>query len=111
MNCRSFFPGYQISDAAITDVRRIERIWRTCRQQYGQSGPWLFGEFSIADAMYAPVVMRFRSVDLDLDDTSRAYYETMHECPAVQRWLAEGRVEEDVLDEDEIDWPSELIPA
>ena len=109
MNCRKFFPGYKLSDSAMADVERIERIWQTCRENYGSSGPWLFGKFSIADAMYAPVVMRFRSMDLELNANSREYYDTMHACPAVQRWLAEGRVETETIEEDELDWSSRDI--
>ena len=109
MNCRKFFPGYKLSESGTADVARIEQIWKTCRDNYGQAGPWLFGDFSIADAMYAPVVMRFRSMELDLGDTSRAYFDTMHACPAVQRWLAEGRVEPEIVEEDELDWPSRHI--
>ena len=109
MNCRSYFPGYQLSEAALKDVSRIQQIWNTCRATYGQNGPWLFGAFSIADAMYAPVVMRFRSVDVELDSVSRAYYDTMHQSSAVAQWLEEGALETDTLKEDELDWPSEAI--
>ena len=86
MNCRSYFPGYQLSEAALSDIQRIMTIWNRCRENYAQKGPWLFGEFSIADAMYAPVVMRFRSVDVELDSVSKQYCETMHKCDAVKLW-------------------------
>jgi glutathione S-transferase len=109
MNCRRFFPGYTLGPSALKDVKRISEIWNTCRQQYGQDGPWLFGRFCIADAMYAPVVMRFRSIDIKLDPVSQVYYDTMHECGAVKLWLAQGAAETDVLEEDEIDWPSEAL--
>jgi glutathione S-transferase len=109
MNCRRFFPGYTLSDAALKDVERIREIWNTSRARYGQEGPWLFGRFSIADAMYAPVVMRFRSAEIELDPVSQAYFDTMHQCDAVKQWLADGAAETDVLEEDEIDWPSEAL--
>jgi glutathione S-transferase len=109
MNCRRFFPGYTLGDTALEDVDRIRAIWNTCRQQHAKDGPWLFGRFCIADAMYAPVVMRFRSIDIKLDPISQAYCDTMHECDAVKLWLAQGAAEIDVLEEDEIDWTSEAL--
>ena len=109
MNCRAYFPNYTLSEAGLKDISRIQQIWNTCRATYGQSGPWLFGEFSIADAMYAPVVMRFRSVDLDLDPVSKSYCDTMHQNSAVMQWLAEGAMETDTLKEDELEWPSQRI--
>ncbi len=109
MNCRRFFPGYKASDATLVDVARISAIWNHCRSHYGDNGPWLFGEFSIADAMYAPVVMRYRSVEVELDEVSQAYCATMHNCPSVQQWLAEGKHEKEIVEEDELDWPSQTI--
>ncbi|MXZ80004.1 MAG: glutathione S-transferase [Gammaproteobacteria bacterium] len=110
MNCRRFFPGYSLSDDSLSDVRRIQQIWNMCRERYGRDGPWLFGRFTVADAMYAPVVMRFRSAEVELDAVSREYFETMHECDAVKRWLAEGRAEAEIVDYDELDWPSTELP-
>lgn len=109
MNCWRFFPGYKVGESAIKDIERIQEIWTTCRNAYGQNGPWLFGDFSIADAMYAPVVMRFRSIEIELDPVSQGYYETMHGCSAVKQWLAGGNVEEEIVEKDEIDWSSEAI--
>ena len=60
MNLRRRFPGYQLSDQALAEVDRIQVLWRYCRKRFADNGPWLFGRFTIADAMYAPVVMRFR---------------------------------------------------
>ncbi len=109
MNCRRFFPGYVIGEQAKKDINRIQQLWCYCRKNYGQSGPWLFGEFTIADAMYAPVVMRFRSVDVELNDVSQAYCETMNQCDAVAEWLDHARLEDHLFDEDELDWPSRLL--
>jgi len=109
MNCRKYFPGYKLSDAAIGDVKRIMAIWSKCRNEFGKDGPWLFGDFCIADAMYAPVVMRFRSADVDLDKNSKMYYQTMHACDVVRLWLEESMAETETLEEDELDWPSESL--
>lgn len=109
MNCHRYFPGYRLNDSASEDVKRIQAVWRRCRTMYGKNGPWLFGDFSIADAMYAPIVMRFRSIDIKLDLTSQEYCETMHACGAVQQWLAEAKTETAVIDKDELDWPGEPV--
>ena len=58
----------------------------------------------------APVVMRLRSVEMTLDDVAQKYWQTMHDCPSVQKWIAKGYAEDEVLAEDEIDWTGELIP-
>lgn len=106
MNCRKYFPGYQLGKAALQDVKRIQQVWNSCREQFGVGGPWLFGRFGIADSMYAPVVMRFRSADVKLDSVSQAYCQTMRECTAVKKWLAEASSETEIVDMDELDHPS-----
>lgn len=109
MNCRKYFPDYQLSNTAIEDVKRIQQIWNLCREQYGGGGPWLFGRFGIADSMYAPVVMRFRSMDIKLDRVSQEYCFTVCECAAVKKWLAEASSETEIVDEDELDHPSVVL--
>jgi glutathione S-transferase len=59
----------------VSDIWRIDAIWSACRMEYGADGGWLFGDFSIADAMFAPVVFRFQTYGADLSPESRAYYE------------------------------------
>ncbi|EIF29150.1 glutathione S-transferase [Burkholderia sp. Ch1-1] len=85
MNIRASFPGKNATPGALADIARIEAIWRDCLDTYG--GPFLFGEFSIADAMYAPVVMRFRTWQPALSDVSRAYVQRVTELPAVKAWI------------------------
>ncbi len=77
--------------AIAEDVARIVEIWRMCRKTYGGNGQYLFGEFSAADAMYAPVVSRFVSYDLDLanygdDGVAAAYVATMMKLPGMVAW-------------------------
>ncbi len=70
------------------DIDRVEEIWSECRSRFGKSsGPWLFGEYSIADAMYAPVVLRFNTYGAQLSETARWYMATVIEDPAMQSWL------------------------
>jgi len=109
MNCRRRFPGFRPSPAASRDIDRLNSVWRFCRQQFGREGPWLFGDFSLADCMYAPVVMRLVSYCIELDEISGAYVDTLYNSPAAQAWIALGKAEKEIIREDEADWPSEPI--
>jgi glutathione S-transferase len=86
------------------DIDRIEAIWADCRDRFGESGggPWLFGQFSIADAMYAPVVLRFNTYGAPLTQGARSYVATTLEAPAMQEWLLAARNEKEVLTDYEI---------
>jgi glutathione S-transferase len=75
------------------DVARIDEIWRDCRQRFGKSGPWLFGDYSIADAMFAPVVTRFNTYSIDVSPESRAYMKVALADPVFQEWLQAARAE------------------
>ena len=106
MNCKRSFPGFKPTAAAHRDIERVVDIWRFCRQRYGEAGSWLFGGFTIADCMFAPVVMRLISYEVALDDITREYVDTFYKLPALQEWIAAGKAETEVIDEDEADWPS-----
>lgn len=81
------------SNEAEADIRRIERIWENCRASYGASGPFLFGEFSIADCMYAPVVGRFFTYGVSLSPTAKAYMDTVWALAPMQAWLEAAKIE------------------
>ncbi len=106
MNCRRRFPGFRPSAEAQRDIDRVLGLWNFCRERYGAAGPWLFGEFSVADCMYAPVVMRLLSYEISLDPVSSRYAQTLYESPAMQQWVKAGAAEKEVIGEDEADWPS-----
>jgi glutathione S-transferase len=72
---------------------RIETIWRQCREQYGQGGPFLFGHFTAADAMYAPVVTRFDTYGGELAPDTRAYVDAVLATPAMREWYAGAAAE------------------
>jgi len=72
---------------------RIEAIWRQCREQYGKGGPFLFGHFTAADAMYAPIVTRFDTYGGELAADTRAYVDAVLATPAMQHWYAEAAKE------------------
>ena len=82
-----------LSDAARGDVARIEAAWAHARETYGQAGPFLFGEFSAADAMFAPVVNRFHAYAVPVAPATRAYMDAVMALPAWKAWIADGQAE------------------
>ena len=97
MNCRKIFPGKGHTPEVLQDVARIVGIWQDCRARYATSGPFLFGHFTIADAMYAPVVLRFRTYAVDLPAESRAYVDDIFALPAMREWLAAAHEEVETI--------------
>lgn len=91
-------PGPRNGEAT-ADVARIVALWRDCRDRFGAGGPFLFGGFSAADAMYAPVVTRLVHYGFALDDDTRAYVDAVLALPAMRRWTAEAAAEPWVLPE------------
>lgn len=89
MNCRKRVHDHPTSADAQRDIARIRTIWREARERFGVDGPFLFGAFGIADAMYAPVVLRFISYDVALDRIERAYADAILALPALREWLEE----------------------
>jgi glutathione S-transferase len=89
-------------DKVRADVERITAIWRECRERFGKigSGDFLFGSFTIADAMFAPVTTRFVTYGVPLDAESSAYVETMHRWPAMAEWIAAAKAEPWVISYD-----------
>lgn len=98
----------QLDDAATANVRRIDALWSDCRTRFGSGGPFLFGGFGAADAMYAPVVWRFHTYAVDVSAIARAYMQTVMVLPAWNEWRLAARQESWVLPHDEVDWPAVL---
>jgi glutathione S-transferase len=96
----------QLADDVAANVQRIDAMWQDCRVRFGSGGPFLFGAFSAADAMYAPVVSRFRTYAIPVSAPSRAYMDMMMALPAWREWDAAARKETWLLPEDEPDWPT-----
>ncbi|ACC72070.1 glutathione S-transferase family protein [Paraburkholderia phymatum] len=88
MNIRASFPGKGATPGALADIARIDAIWSECLETYG--GPFLFGDFTIADAMYAPVVMRFNTWQPKLSAAAGAYARRVTEQPAVAAWISDA---------------------
>ncbi|TYO67758.1 glutathione S-transferase family protein [Bradyrhizobium hipponense] len=82
-----------LSADALSNIARIQEIWRECRARHGANGPFLFGGFGAADAMYAPVVHRFRTYAIDVGPEAKAYMDTMMALPAFQEWTRDGLAE------------------
>jgi glutathione S-transferase len=90
------------------NVARIDAMWTGCRTRFGQEGPFLFGAFSAADAMYAPVVSRLRTYGIAVGPQSAAYMATILSLPAWRAWYDAAVTEPWVLPHDEPDWPTIL---
>jgi len=93
MNARALGRRTSPSRERAADIARIEEIWSDCRRRFGGSGPWLFGDYSVADAMYAPVVLRFRTYGATLAQESQAYLATALADAHLRAWLASAEAE------------------
>ena len=93
MSLREHLPGQGRSDAVAADIARVTAIWRECRERFGEPGPFLFGRFSIADAMYAPVATRFRTYAVELDPVCRKYADAILALPSFLEWQAAAEEE------------------
>jgi len=96
------------TDEVVPHIGRIDAMWKDCRSRFGQGGPFLFGAFGAADAMYAPVVSRFHTYGVEVSPVSRAYMEAVMGLPAWAEWYAAAVQEPWVLPSDEVDWPAVL---
>jgi len=96
-------------DEVMADMRRIEAMWADCRARFGRhaerSGPFLFGAYGAADAMYAPVVARFHNYGLPVGAETRAYMDAVMALPAWQEWTAAAFKEPWIMKHNEPDWP------
>jgi glutathione S-transferase len=97
-----------LDNDVLANVRRIDAMWTDCRSRFGAGGPFLFGSFGAADAMYAPVVARFHTYAIDVGAEARAYMEAVMALPSWSEWTAAARQEPWVLPHDEVDWPTVL---
>jgi len=88
---------------AEADIRRIDAIWSDCRRRFGGKGPFLFGAFGAADAMYAPVVSRFHTYAIEVSPAARGYMEAVISLPAWAEWRQAALQEPWVLPHDEVD--------
>jgi glutathione S-transferase len=99
MNIRRSLPGRPRSPALTEDIARVCEIWRDCRARYGSGGPFLFGAFTNADAMYAPVATRFATYGVELHPTCAAYRDAVLDLPAMRTFADAARAEPWTIDE------------
>jgi len=93
MNLHRPVGAIELSEDAQASVARVQEIWADCFRRYGNEGPFLFGAFSGADAMFAPVVHRFRTYAIEVKGDARHYFEAMTANAAFQQWTREGLAE------------------
>ena len=96
-NCRVRVPGLSFSAEALDDVERAKSIWRDCRAEYGSGGPWLFGDFSLADVAFAPVALRFVTYAIPLGSVEAAYVEAVRTHPAILEWCEAAEREQEII--------------
>ena len=101
MNCRAMGRRVHLLDELGEDIDRIIAIWAECHRRYGDRGGWLFGTFSIADAMFAPVVLRLRTYGINLPESAGFYPHRLLESEAMQAWLAAAECEIEVIEAEE----------
>ena len=101
MNCRAMGRKVPLPDELGDDIDRIIAIWAECHRKYGDLGGWLFGDFSVADAMFAPVVLRFRTYGINLPESAGFYPHRLLESEAMQEWLLAAESETEVIDREE----------
>jgi glutathione S-transferase len=92
-------------DEVMANVRRIDTLWSDCRARFGAGGPFLFGTFGAADAMYAPVVARLHTYGIDVGPVARAYMAAVMALPAWKEWTAAAFQEPWIMKHYEPDWP------
>ena len=104
MNCRAIQRRLNITPACRNDIDQVEALWARClaaANQAGQTQGYLLGDFSIADAFFAPVVVRLRGYKVTVNATTQTYMDTMLTTPAVMAWMAAGVKETSILHQDE----------
>ena len=101
MNCRRSPSPVTVSDACQAEIERIQGLWEHAPGFSDGGGDYLFGSFSMADAMFAPVVFRFHRYAIPVRERTSRYVELMLEHPAMQEWVADANQEKDVIESEE----------
>lgn len=101
MNCRALGRRVSLSESGLNDVRRIEQIFDAAATRSDDTGPWMFGTFCIADAMYAPVASRFSTYGIRPSGRAGPWMDAILSHPAVRAWIADARDEDEVIEAEE----------
>ena len=102
MNARARNRRTALTPALTADIERVDELWNDCRRHHGSTGPWLFGDYSIADAMYAPVVLRFNTYGARVSEAARWYMASVLEDAALQEWVRAAQQEPWTIPGDEV---------
>jgi glutathione S-transferase len=102
MNCRAINRKVELTSELAQDIQRIQDIWTSCRNQNTQTGSWLFGDFTIVDAMYAPVVFRFNTYGVECQPVAAEYLSWVLEDPDIKRWHEAAKNETEVIQAEEV---------
>jgi glutathione S-transferase len=97
MNIRRRMPTRGRTPETTTDIGRITAMWNDCRRRYAAGGPFLFGRFSIADAMYAPVALRFQTYAVEPGGAAQEYLRTLLALPSLREWIAAAHAEKESI--------------
>lgn len=111
MNLRVSYADCAPPDTVLADLARLEELWALARCDFGAGGPWLFGDWSAADAFFAPVAARIAGYNLPVGAAAAAYVATHLACPAFCRWRAEGLAEGPDQPFYRRDWPTRPWPG
>jgi glutathione S-transferase len=104
MNCRKKFSNITLSNDTQREIERVKQIWRTCRVEFAADGDWLFGDFSVADAMYAPVALRLEGYGIPLAEIEASYVQRVLSHPGIVEWIESGKQEKEVIEMNEIEF-------
>ena len=96
----------ELSPGCLRQIQRVDEIWSVCRTRYGSGGDWLFGDFSLADIMYAPVALRFLTYGIAISDAAKQFQRAVCERAAVREWVAAAKEESEA-----ITFIDDLVPA
>ena len=102
MNCRKKMVFKLITTELQEEINRICEIWSMCREKFASRGDYLFGDFCIADAMYAPVVLRFNSYGIKVGAVEQQYMDTILQHPFMREWIDAGIKETEVIQASEV---------
>lgn len=102
MNCRAEKRKVTISENLAKEISRVDSLWSELRETFADQGPWLFGTFSIADCMFAPVVFRFNTYNVAVSASSRQYMDSVLAHPKVQLWRDQAKSETETIKSEEV---------
>lgn len=102
VNCRATGRVVELHETTKLEIKRVQALWNSCREAHAPEGPWLFGRFSIADAMWAPVATRFNTYGIPMDPVSEAYVQTVFNDTHMKEWLAAAEAEPMIVTPSEV---------